>query len=250
MDLAAIDQLWRFFAQQEREPSAGIVLHAPPSVMGPDSVDDVLYGHGIGPDGHAIDPGLFEASDFVREMNALRRFIEAVRRVEAFVVVTLSGRMVLPLLGPALACDARIASEDFVLVNRILDYSFPPLGGLPWFLTQLVGRTQAEYLFQHEGSIDAKQALGLGLVDKIVPQENLVEAAVALAQDIANRPYGNREAIKLASVVGGESLDEYMLREEAVFKKSVAKLQVRPAVRKNRSAHGRRKEERQNDKGE
>jgi len=224
MNLDAIEQLWRFFAQQEREPSAGIVLHVAPSVIGPDKVDDSLYGHGVSPNGHGtVPPGGVDDSNFFREMTAMRRLVEYVRGTEALVVVTLSGRMVLPLLGPALACDARVASEDFVLVNRMLDYRFAPVGGLPWFLAQIVGRTQAEHLLQHIGSIDVEEALKLGLVDKVVARDALVDTAVAMVQEIADRPYGNRESIKLASVVSGESLDEYLLREEAVFKKSIAK---------------------------
>ena len=174
--------------------------------------------------------------------SAMRRFIEAVRRAEAFVVVTLSGRMVLPLLGPALACDARIASDDLVLVNRILDYSFCPVGGLPWFLSQIVGPTQAEQLLRRGGTLNAAEALRLGLVDRVAPRDALMDAALAMAQDIADRPYGNRAAIKLASVVNGESLNEYLLREEAAFKKSIVKFQARPASPHGRSAQGRRKE--------
>lgn len=80
------------------------------------------------------------------------------------------------------------------------------------------GQRQRTPLFTREmrGSIAV-----LTFCDRVT--DLLVDAAVAMVQEIANRPYGNRESIKLASVVSGESLDEYLLREEAVFKKSIAR---------------------------
>ena len=140
-------------------------------------------------------------------------------------VVTLSGRMALPLLGPVLACDYRIASDDFTLVNRMVDYSIIPLGGMPWFLTQMVGRKQAAELMRQENEINAKDVLKLGLVEKVVPPDGLLDAAVAWAQDIADRPFGNREALKQTAIATGDSLDEYLVREQKLFNLSVAQQQ-------------------------
>ncbi len=238
MNPTAINQLWRFFAEQARTPSAAIVIHASPSVLGPESIDHLLYSHGVHPDGQIAPLRLFNSHDFLREMNAIRRFIEVVTKTEMFVVVTLSGSIVLPLFGPIMACDARVASTDFTLVNRILDYCFTPLGGLPWFLTQLIGRTQAKNLLRHMSSIDADNALQLGLVDEIAPQDRLVDAAVAIAQELAGHPYGNRVAIKQTSVISGESLNAYLIREEALFRKSIAKFEVCHAYTRNRPQNG------------
>lgn len=221
-NLAAIDQLWRFFGEQERHPSKAIVLHMPASVLGPVSIDKMLSGLPF--DGQVGGPAGLNETDFARGMNAMQHFIKAVRRTEAFVVAALEGCMVLPLFGPPLACDFRIVSADFILVNRMADYGIAPLGGLPWFLVRNVGRKLAcDLVRRATGGVDAKEAMKLGLVDEVVPQNELLAAAMALAQDFVRRPYGNRLALKQAAIAAADSLEAYLYREEMLLKKSLAK---------------------------
>lgn len=220
-NLAVIDQLWRFFGEQERHPSKAIVLHMPASALGPVSIDKMLAGLPF--DGQVGGPASLNETDFARGMNAMQHFIKAVRRTEAFVVAVLEGCMVLPLFGPPLACDFRMASADFILVNRMADYGIVPLGGLPWFLARHVGRKLACDLVRRTTGVDAKEAMKLGLVDEVVPQNELLAAAVALAHDFARRPYGNRLAIKQANIAADDSLEAHLFREEMLFKKSLAK---------------------------
>ena len=226
MNLEAMDQLWHFFSEHERNPSKAIVLHLPASALGPERMDCILRAHGIQADGHVHGTRTFDESDFVRQMNVMRRVTQAVRNTEAFVLATLSGRMVLPLFGPILACNSRIASDDFMLVNRMADYCITPLGGMPWFLTQLVGKNQADELIRCTGNIDAETALKLGLVEKVVPRDELLTDAIALAKDIADRPYGNREALKETAIAAGDSLEAYLDTEERLFTHSLAKLRA------------------------
>ncbi len=225
MNLSAIDPLWGFFSEQKRHPSKAIVLHLPTSVLGPESMDRILHAHGIQSDGHAHGKYTFDETDFTRQMNVMRNLIQAIRNVEALVVVTLSGHMVTPLLGPVLACDYRIAADDFTLVNRMVDYSIIPLGGMPWFLTRRVGKKQADELMRQENEIDAEKTLKLGLVEKVVSSDSLLATAVTWAQDMADRPYGNREALKQTAIAADDSLDEYLVREQKLFNFSVAKQQ-------------------------
>jgi enoyl-CoA hydratase/carnithine racemase len=220
-NLAAIDQLWRFFGEQERHPSKAIVLHMPASALGPVSIDKMLAGLPF--DGQVGGPASLNETDFARGMNAMQHFIKAVRRTELSVVAALEGCMVLPLFGPPLACDFRMVSADFILVNRMADYGIAPLGGLPWFLARNVGRKLACDLVRRTTGVDAKGAVKLGLVDEVVPQNELLAAAVALAQDFARRPYRNRLALKQAALAADDSLEAYLYREEMLFKKSLAK---------------------------
>jgi len=225
MNLAAIDPLWEFFSEQRRHPSKAIVFHLPAFAFGPESMDRILQLHGIQSDGHAHSKYTVDEDDFVKQMNVMRNLIQAIRNTEALVVVTLSGRMILPLLGPVLACDYRIVSDDFTLVNRMVDYSITPLGGMPWFLTRMVGKKQADELMRQENEIDAEDVLKLGLVERVVSPDGLLDAAVAWAQDIADRPFGNRKALKQTAIAAGDSLDEYLVREQKLFNLSVARQQ-------------------------
>lgn len=223
MNLSAIDPLWGFFSEQERHPSKVIVFHLPASALGPESMDRILRTHDIQCNGHAHGKYSFDETDFVKQMNVMERLVQAIRNTEALVVVTLSGHMVTPLLGPVLACDYRIAADDFTLVNRMVDYSVIPLGGMPWFLAQMVGKKQADELIRQENAMDAEEALKLGLVEKVVSSDSLLDAAVTWAQEMAERPYGNREALKQTAIAASDSLDEYLAREQKLFSLSVAK---------------------------
>ena len=100
----------------------------------------------------------------------------------------------------ALCCDLRIASEDatFALPEVKLGY-IPSAGG-----TQLLPRTippgvARELIFAGE-PIDAKRALALRLVSRVVPRGRLYDEAAALAAHIAALPQaavrGARDAIR------------------------------------------------------
>jgi enoyl-CoA hydratase/carnithine racemase len=226
MDVKHIAPLLAFFEHEAKSSTKAVVLHAPSSVLGPESMDGVLARHGIPQEGSAQSGKRMDPLDFVREMNVLQRFIAAVRQADSVVIMTLSGRMVLPLFGPPLACDFRIAAEDFALINRMIDYSFMPLGSLPWFLTRAVGRGKARELMMGPAEIGALTAAQLGLVDHVVSKDCLLDAACALATAIAGHPYGNREALKQTSFVSGVSLEEYRKREGELFNRSIARLHL------------------------
>jgi enoyl-CoA hydratase/carnithine racemase len=88
----------------------------------------------------------------------------------------------------ALMCDLRVASqrarfgELFVLRGLCCD-----VAGLAR-LASLVGREKAAELLYTGEVIDAQEALRIGLVSRVVPDAELVESAVALAQKIAANP--------------------------------------------------------------
>ena len=95
----------------------------------------------------------------------------------------------------ALMCDIIIASEK-------ASFSFPgaKLGIVcPYGLIRLadeIGRAKAKELLITGDSIDAKEALDIGLVSKVVPPERLMDAAFELARKIKKRAPISVEAIK------------------------------------------------------
>lgn len=95
----------------------------------------------------------------------------------------------------AMACDIRIASEKAKFGQPEVN-----LGLIPGFagtqrLPRLVGKGIAKELIFTADAIDAEEALRIGLVNKVVPADKLMEAAVKMAKKIASKA---QIAIRLA----------------------------------------------------
>jgi len=96
----------------------------------------------------------------------------------------------------ALAADLRIASEDATFGQNFAKVGlFPDYGGT-YFLPQLVGPAKAAELFYTGDMIDAKEALRLGIVNRVVPLAQLESEVRALAQKIAQGPAIAIRAVK------------------------------------------------------
>jgi len=86
------------------------------------------------------------------------------------------------------AFDIRIASEQARFSTVFIKRALAPDCGLSWFLPRLVGPERAADLFFTGRMVDAAEALQVGIVSKVVPHEELMDAAMALGRTIANSP--------------------------------------------------------------
>jgi enoyl-CoA hydratase/carnithine racemase len=116
----------------------------------------------------------------------------------------------------ALACDLRIAARGTKLAMPEHKYGLlPDLGGTYW-LPRIVGPAKAKELIFTGETIDAEEALRIGLVNRLVEEADLETAVTTLAGKIAGQPpiavRGSKRAIDKAS---GQSLGEG-LRDAAV----------------------------------
>ncbi len=91
-------------------------------------------------------------------------------------------------LSLALACDLRIAGEDARLTTAFAKVGLSGDFGGHYFLTRLVGTAKARELYFLSPVIDAKAALGLGLVHRVVADAALGDETLALARALANGP--------------------------------------------------------------
>jgi enoyl-CoA hydratase/carnithine racemase len=91
-------------------------------------------------------------------------------------------------LALALACDLRIASETLVATTAYARLGLSGDYGSSWFLTQLVGTARARELMYTPGRLDAKTCHALGLVNRVVAEDQLDKEAFAWASEIAAGP--------------------------------------------------------------
>lgn len=88
----------------------------------------------------------------------------------------------------ALACDLRIAGESAVMTTAFAKVGFSGDYGGTYFLTHLIGAAKARELYYLSDRIDMKEAERLGLVNRVVPDGDLMREALTLAKRLATGP--------------------------------------------------------------
>ena len=91
-------------------------------------------------------------------------------------------------LALALACDLRIAGTSARLVTAFVKVGFSGDFGGSYFLTRLVGTARARELYFTGRPVEANEALSLGLVNRVVPDEELAAVTMELARSLAHGP--------------------------------------------------------------
>jgi enoyl-CoA hydratase len=118
----------------------------------------------------------------------------------------------------ALACDMRIAGDRASFGQPEINLGIIPGGGGTQRLTRLVGEGKAMEMILTGEIIDAQAALAIGLVNQVVPADQLEPRTMEIANRIAEKsPVALRlakEAVKLAS---RSNLDEGLRREVDLF---------------------------------
>jgi enoyl-CoA hydratase/carnithine racemase len=109
------------------------------------------------------------------------------------IIAAVNGYCLGGAFGLALACDIRICSENAEFSMPELKLGSPGSLGVPQRLPRLVPLGAAMEILLTADRINAQQALQWGLVNRVVPQSELMNAALELAKRIvANPPLGVR----------------------------------------------------------
>ncbi|MDP2952803.1 MAG: enoyl-CoA hydratase-related protein, partial [Chloroflexota bacterium] len=87
----------------------------------------------------------------------------------------------------ALACDIRLAASGARLGLPHADFGLMPRDGGSQRLPRIVGRAKALEMLLTGAAIDADEAYRIGLVSRVVPPEQLLSDAEALARSIAEK---------------------------------------------------------------
>lgn len=96
----------------------------------------------------------------------------------------------------ALACDMRLAADTAKMGETYIKLGLNPGNGGTYFMPRLVGSGMAAELALTGDLVDAQRALEIGLVNRVVSADTLIDEAVALAARIAERPRLALEATK------------------------------------------------------
>jgi 2-(1,2-epoxy-1,2-dihydrophenyl)acetyl-CoA isomerase len=122
-----------------------------------------------------------------------------------------------------LPCDIRLASEAARLSMRFIRVGLTPELGSTYLLPQIVGLGYASELVLTGRIIDAAEAGRIGLVNRVLPAERLVDEAIALGEEIAFNPTPHVRWAKrlLTSNAANDNLRAVLTAEDEVFAQSV-----------------------------
>jgi len=112
---------------------------------------------------------------------------EAVRLFSARkpIVAAVQGAAVGAGLGLALVADFRIAAPEARFTSNFVKLGFHPGFGITHTLPRVIGEQRARLMCLTGRRLKAEEALAWGLVDEVVPMEELRSAALRLANEIA-----------------------------------------------------------------
>ena len=118
----------------------------------------------------------------------------------------------------AMACDIRIASEKAKLGQPEVNLGIIPGGGGTQRLPRLVGEGHANRLIMSGALIGAEEAARIGLVEQVLPADELRAATLELARGIASRsPIALQAAKETVLAARRMPLDEGLKFERAWF---------------------------------
>ena len=120
--------------------------------------------------------------------DGIQRLPLALFNLEVPVIAAINGHAIGAGLDLACMCDVRIASETAKFAESFVKLGIVPGDGGAWLLPRVVGLARAAELAFTGDTIDAQQALAWNLVSRVVPREQLMDAARELAGRIAVNP--------------------------------------------------------------
>ena len=154
-----------------------------------------------------------------RMCNVIDQLILEIVGLNKIIVHATSGRVISMFLNVSLACDYRIVADNTVFQNPYLELGVVPKGGGPFFLSKKFGRSKAYEILLFRKEITAHEALKLGIVDRVVPFDNLESETLKIAHRFSERPSSTLSGTKRLLNYPVNDLKEYLeFENQELFK--------------------------------
>lgn len=125
------------------------------------------------------------------------------------VIASLPGAAAGAGLSLALACDIRVAAENAIMTTAFAKVGFSGDYGGTFFMTQLLGPGKTRELYYLSDRVEMPMAESLGLVNRVVPADQLESETLELARRIASGPTVAYRYMKenITRAIGGDVMD-------------------------------------------
>ncbi len=136
-----------------------------------------------------------------------------VRSLDKLTIAALNGVAIQTGFSLALSCDFRIASNEARLGSATLRFGLLPDEGGQFLLVQLLGVAKTMDFLMRKRIVSATEALELGLVHEVVPENELMDRTIDLARELASGPQVAMRMLKrsiynAAEMTFAQALDE------------------------------------------
>jgi 2-(1,2-epoxy-1,2-dihydrophenyl)acetyl-CoA isomerase len=204
--------LWRVTLAR---PDAGNVIDVP--------MADALAAAFAGSD----EPGAFVG----RLAGTWHEVVRLLTACRVPVVAGVQGAIAGAAVGLLGVCDVVVCARSAVVRPAYAAIGFYPDGGTSWVLTRALGAARALDLMLTAGGLTAEEARDAGLVARVVADDELTDAATALARGLAAGPVRamvrTRQLVRLAA---GRTLDDHLDDEARLIALSAADPEGREGV--------------------
>ena len=218
-DVNLSSQLIDFIDQTDQDPNTKVLVF----YNAPESFDDEQYDkyiYSIMEKKKSVDKGgtpcFTEKNVRFREINILNTIIKRMANSQTLIVSGLQGTVVTPFIGAAMVADFRFASENAVFSMAHNRYGLHPSGGLPFFLSSYLHHSKALEIQMGE-HILAKDALELGLINKLLPNENFEDQLIKEIQPYLQLPFCTIRDTKRLTNFSRKGLVEYFEYEASLL---------------------------------
>lgn len=153
-------------------------------------------------------------------VNALRAYSQAlnvaVRNLDKITIAAIGGPAIQTGLSLALSCDFRIGSPGARLGSATLRFALMPDEGGHALLVQHLGLAKALDFMLRKKIVGGPEALELGLLTELVPANELIDRALALATEMAEGPQVAMRMLKRSIYIAAESTFAQALDDIAI----------------------------------
>lgn len=138
--------------------------------------------------GGAPEGAVPSQNDLLDEYGWVGRQAMSVYRLDKPVIGAINGVAAGAGMSLALSCDLRVGSENARFKSVFIERNLSPDSGLSFFLPRVIGQSRAADLIYTSRPVDAEEAYRLGLIDRLVAHDGLVDSALEIAGQMAGWP--------------------------------------------------------------
>lgn len=190
------------------------------------------------PAGHATSIGTYDGLRTVSQQVNL-----AIRNLDKLSIASIGGIAVQTGFSLALACDFRIAGASARMGSATLRFGLLPDEGGQYLLVQHLGVAKTMDFLMRKRIVAADEAQALGLVHEVVPDSELRERTMELAEELARGPQVSMRLLK-RSIYNASQLSFEQSLDEIASKTAIS--DHHPDAREGATAFAEKREPRFN----